>query len=163
MINVELFLLFFPSNLFAQRMAAAELTPASSSEISKTRSTQRPKVSSYFCVCGRTSTKFAPSTVPTGRSLRPTLNSSMFSNENACSRNLRKNRLQDRPASWRSPCSKTNELYIARPGAAGLLFQLTLGRHLSLQKKKTKTIIIQHAVTGVHNLLCVKAAAVTTL
>ena len=53
------------------------------------------------------------------------------------------------------------QTWFARPGAAGLLFQLTLGRHLSLQKKKTK--ITQHAVTGVHNLLCVKAAAVTTL
>ena len=56
------------------------------------------------------------------------------------------------------------QTWFARPGAAGLLFQLTLGRHLSLQKKKRKkTIITQHAVTGVHNLLCVKAAAVTTL
>ena len=56
------------------------------------------------------------------------------------------------------------QTWFTRPGAAGLLFQLTLGRHLSLQKKKkTKTIITQHAVTGVHNLLCVKAAAVTTL
>ena len=56
------------------------------------------------------------------------------------------------------------QTWFARPGAAGLLFQLTLGRHLSLQKKKKKkTIITQHAVTGVHKLLCVKAAAVTTL
>ena len=55
------------------------------------------------------------------------------------------------------------QTWFARPGAAGLLFQLTLGRHLSLQKKKKKKIITQHAVTGVHNLLCVKAAAVTTL
>ena len=31
------------------------------------------------------------------------------------------------------------------------------------EKKEKKTIITQHAVTGVHNLLCVKAAAVTTL
>ena len=28
------------------------------------------------------------------------------------------------------------QTWFARPGAAGLLFQLTLGRHLSLQKKK---------------------------
>ena len=54
------------------------------------------------------------------------------------------------------------QTWFARPGAAGLLFQLTLGRHLSLQKEK-KQKITQHAVTGVHNLLCVKAAAVTTL
>ena len=30
------------------------------------------------------------------------------------------------------------QTWFARPGAAGLLFQLTLGRHLSLQKKKKK-------------------------
>ena len=30
------------------------------------------------------------------------------------------------------------QTWFARPGAAGLLFQLTLGRHLSLQKKKEK-------------------------
>ena len=30
------------------------------------------------------------------------------------------------------------QTWFARPGAAGLLFQLTLGRHLSLQKKKRK-------------------------
>ena len=30
------------------------------------------------------------------------------------------------------------QTWFARPGAAGLLFQLTLGRHLSLQKKKNK-------------------------
>ena len=53
------------------------------------------------------------------------------------------------------------ETWFTRPETAGLLFQLTLGRHLSLQKKKEKKP--QHAVTGVHNLLCVKAAAVTTL
>ena len=33
----------------------------------------------------------------------------------------------------------------------------------SPKEKKKNTIITQHAVTGVHNLLCVKAAAVTTL
>ena len=33
----------------------------------------------------------------------------------------------------------------------------------SPKEKKKKTILTQHAVTGVHNLLCVKAAAVTTL
>ena len=30
------------------------------------------------------------------------------------------------------------QTWFAKPGAAGLLFQLTLGRHLSLQKKKWK-------------------------
>ena len=30
------------------------------------------------------------------------------------------------------------QTWFSRPGAAGLLFQLTLGRHLSLQKKKNK-------------------------
>ena len=30
------------------------------------------------------------------------------------------------------------QTWFARPGAAGLLFQLTLGRHLSLQKEKNK-------------------------
>ena len=47
-------------------------------------------------------------------------------------------------------------------GLKGYSFSLPRGKHLSLQKVKKKKKP-QHAVTGVHNLLCIKAAAVTTL
>ena len=54
------------------------------------------------------------------------------------------------------------QTWFARPGAAGLLFSAYFGQAPFSPKKKI-IIITQHAVTGVHNLLCVKAAAVTTL
>ena len=58
---------------------------------------------------------------------------------------------------------------MVKPGSQGQGLQgysfslLWAGTFLSKRKKNQKTIITQHAVTGVHNLLCVKAAAVTTL
>ena len=47
---------------------------------------------------------------------------------------------------------KIGQTWFARPGAAGLLFQLTLGRNLSLRKKKKKKKQ-NIAATGVHNLV----------
>ena len=63
---------------------------------------------------------------------------------------------------------------MVKPGSQGQKLQgysfslLRGGTFLSKQKKRKKTQKkekkkTQHAVTGVHNLLCVKAAAVTTL
>ena len=57
---------------------------------------------------------------------------------------------------------------MVKPGSQGQGLQgysfslLRAGTFLSMKKEK-KTEKTQYAVTGVHNLLCVKAAAVTTL